>query len=390
MRRTRNVPGVGFSVERDLTPTASSSFATRTTRQVSAIRDRALDQPWNSFGEQLHAVIEAYSPEGKVDYRLAASSGMNQAVPSEGGFLVAPQFSQMIWDGLRNDGNTLLAQSDNYTVNGESLTLQANAETSRATGFRFGGVRGFWIAEAEQITKSTPKLRTVKLEPQQMAVLVYCTDKSLRNSRGALEQFVSKSAHSEINFMIGDGIINGTGAGQPRGMLGSPALITIAKQTSQANATILRENISKMWARLPANRQRNAVWYYNPEVEPLLDELGIAVKNVAQTENVGGFAAPTAFYDREQKTLKGRPLQPLEFLPALGTPGDLLLADMSAYATGTRAGLQTDVSLHVRFEFAETAFRFMFEIDGQSWLASPITPFKGTTLQSTMIVIAQR
>jgi HK97 family phage major capsid protein len=58
----------------------------------------------------------------------------------------------------------------------------------------------------------------VKVEPQQMAVLVYVTEKLLRNSPVALEQYVSRSATSEISFMTGDAIVNGSGAGQPKGL----------------------------------------------------------------------------------------------------------------------------------------------------------------------------
>jgi HK97 family phage major capsid protein len=356
--------------------------------RISGVHDRSLDKPWKNFGEQLAAVKEAYSPGGRTDLRLAAASGMNQAIPSEGGFSVAPQFSQTIWDGLAADPNGLLSMTDNYTVEGESLTFMANAETSRATGSRAGGVRGYWIAEADQLTKSTPKLRTVKVEPQQMAVLVYVTEKLLRNSPVALEQFVSRSAIAEIGFLTGDAIVNGTGAGQPKGLLNSGCVISVAKETSQPNTTFNKQNANKMWARLHPNARKNAVWLYNVDVEPQFDEFNTPIKNVAGSENVGGIG--TQIYNAEKNTLKGRPLMPIEFCPTLGTVGDVILADLSGYLTGTRGGIDTAISMHVRFEFAEQAFRFIYEVDGQPWLAAALTPYKGANTLSTFVTLASR
>jgi HK97 family phage major capsid protein len=346
-------------------------------------------RPWATFGEQLVAIQSAYTPGGVVDPRLhATAQGMNQAVPSEGGFTVAPQFSATIWDGMNQAPDNLLGRTDNYTVEGESLEFLANAETSRATGSRAGGVRGYWIAEADQATKSTPKLRKVRVEPQQMAVLVYLTEKLIRNSPVALEQYVSRTAADEINFLTGAAIVGGTGAGQPKGLVNSAAKITVAKETSQAAATINQKNISKMWSRMHPRSRANAIWLHNVDIEPQLDQLSTTVTNVAGSENVGGFADKV--FNPETRTLKGRPLVACEFAETLGTEGDLILVDLGAYLTGTRGGVESAMSMHVRFEYAEMAFRFLFEVDGQPWLAAPITPFKGTNTLSTIVTLATR
>lgn len=350
--------------------------------------DRAADKPWATFGEQLIAIKEAYSPSGRMDVRLAAAQGMNQGVPSEGGLLVAPQFSSKIWDGLAAEENSLLSMTDNYTIEGESLTFLANAETSRATGSRFGGVRGYWINEADQITKSSPKLRSVKVEPQQLAVLVYVTEKLLNNSPVALEQYVSRAATEEISFLSGDAIVSGTGVGQPKGIMASGSMISVAKEASQVAATFVKANANKMWARLHPRARKNAVWLMNVDVEPQLDEFHTLVKNVAGAENVGGFGSN--IYNAEKHTLKGRPIIPCEFCATLGTTGDVILADLSGYITGTRGGVATAMSMHVRFEYAEQAFRFMYELDGQPWLASALTPFKGSATLSTHVKLDTR
>ena len=53
------------------------------------------------------------------------------------------------------------------------------------------------------------------------------------------------------------------------------AAISIAKETNQAAATVVIQNLNKMWARLYAPCRANAVWYINQDVEPALDLLYI-------------------------------------------------------------------------------------------------------------------
>lgn len=376
---------------------AAAAAAPHVRATVGAPREESA--PFASFGEQLLAVYRAHPQvTGEVDPRLsglnrkfslhAAATGMSQGDPQSGGFLVAPQFSQGIWDGLSEGDENLLAMVDSYPVEGESLTFNANAETSRATGSRWGGVRAYWIAEADQITGSRPKFRQVKVEPQQLAVMVYLTDKLLNNAPSALDLYVRRTAVSEINFMTGDSIIRGTGAGKPLGLLNSGSLVTVPKETNQAAASIYPQNISKMWGRLHPRFRSDAVWLHNVDVEPQFDELNALVKNVAGTENVGGYAPKV--YDAEKRTLKGRPIVATEFCETLGTVGDLILWSPSGYLAGVRSALQSAMSMHIRFDYAETAFRFIYEVDGQPWLQSALTPYKGTNTLTTHVALATR
>lgn len=355
---------------------------------VESVHNREQDRPWKTDVEFFDAVRVA--SRGVIDPRLFAgtATGLSQQVPSEGGFLVPPQMSTDIWNGMSESPYNLLGLTDNYTVTGDSLTFNANAETSRVQGSLYGGVRAYWISEADQFTSSKPKFRQIKLEPQELCALTYCTDKLLQNSGPALGQYITRAASDAIMHLINQAIIEGTGAGQPLGLLNSACVVSVAKETSQAAATIVQENISKMWARLHPLARQTAVWLHNVDVEPQLDFLSTTVKNVAGTENVGGYA--NKVFDAERRTLKGRPLVPAEFCATLGTVGDLILVDLKKYATAVRGALDTAMSMHVRFEYAETAFRFKFAVDGQCWLGSAITPAKGSNTLTTVVTLATR
>lgn len=359
---------------------------------------------FSDLGDFALAVRDHSTPGQAGDRRLeilASISGAGQAIGSEGGFLVPPEFSTQIWDGMNQAPDNLLSRTDNYTVTGESLTFNANAETSRATGSRWGGVRGYWISEADQITSSKPKLRQVKIEPKQLAVLCYATDKLLRNGGPAVSQWLTRAAIDEIVFMSNDALINGTGAGQPLGLLnavtadtalGTPGTTVVGgviaqyKEAGQAADTVVGMNIARMWARLHARSRANAVWLINQEIEPQLDTMTL----VAGTVGWPMYMPPGGLADSPYGRLKGRPVIPTEFNAALGDRGDIILADLSAYVTGTRGGVDTALSMHLRFDYAETVFRFMYEIDGQPWMASPVTPYKGALTLAPYVTLVAR
>lgn len=319
----------------------------------------------------------------------AAATGLSMGIGPEGGWLVPPAFSTQIWDGMAAEEDNLLSRCSQFPIDSESITLLANAETSRVTGSRYGGVQGYWLAEAAQMTASKPKLRKVKLEPHELAVLVYVTDKLLNAGGAAVTNWLQKAATSELNWLIGDAIINGNGAGKPKGILNSGSLISVAKSTGQAADTFNQENIAAMHGRMHARSRRSAIWLMNQDVDPQLDLMVSLVKNVAGSENVGGFQA--SLYNRDRDTIKNRPIVRTEWNKTVGDVGDVILADMEAYACAfRRSGVSSAASMHLRFDYNETAFRFIMEIDGQPFTESPLTPANGTNTLSPFVTVAAR
>lgn len=367
-------------------------------RYVSHIAPRWQDDPNRGFahlGEFCAAVFNVGLPNGLTDERISnirkesAATGMSQGVGSDGGILVPPTFRQEIWMAMQSGIDNLLQLTDQYTVTGESLTMPATAETSRAHGSRYGGIRGYWIAEAQQKTPSYPRLRQMKLEPQELAVLVYVTDKLLRNAP-ALEQFVRRAAGEEILFLVNDAIINGSGVGQPLGILNSGGLVTVPKEQGQAADTVVLENINRMYARMHKNPRAGAIWFVNQEVEAQLEGLtalaGTGGFPVYLPQGTGG---PT-ITEAPNARLKGRPVMPIEYAAPLGDIGDIIFANLGYYATGLKGAMRDDMSIHIRFDFNETAFRFLFELDGQPWINTPVTPYKGSDSLGAFVTLAAR
>lgn len=372
---------------------------------AGGVPNAAGPQKFASFAEQLQAVARA-EKGGFVDPRLvgersngtiiqAGATGMSESIGPDGGFLVQTDFAGTLMQNMWDQGE-ITSRIRRITVgpNSNGITMNGIDEVSRANGSRWGGVQSFWTAEAGLKTASQPRFKKIKMELDKLTALVYATDELLQDT-DALQSYLSQVVQDEMDFRVEDAIINGAGAGAPLGILNSGALITVAKDTSQASGTLLSSNFAKMWARLPPRSRANAVWLINSDVEPLLWALYMPIKNVAGTENVGGIATPIVFSPpgtngNQYGTLMGRPVIPVEYCAALNTPGDIILADLSQYLGIDKGGMTTDSSIHVRFIYDETVFRFVYRFNGQPIFTTPVTPYRGNTIQSPFVVLGSR
>jgi HK97 family phage major capsid protein len=349
---------------------------------------------WNSFGEFLVAVKNAAIAPHRIDPRLdpgldvEAATGSSEGSPSGGGFLVGTDHSQEILNRVYSIGE-LASRVRHIPIgpNANGLTINAISETSRATGSRWGGVRAYWLAEAGVKTGSKPELRQVEWKLKKLAALWYATDELLQDST-AMESIAMQAFAEEINFMVEDSIINGTGAGQPTGILNCPALVSQAKETGQTAGTLVANNIIKMWSRMWARSRQNAVWLINQEIEPQLYTMSLPVG----TGGVSVFLPPGGLSTSPYATLFGRPILPLEYCAALGTVGDIMLIDPSQYIMIDKGGIQSASSIHVQFIYDETCYRWVLRTDGKTPWNNVLTPYKGgaNATQSPFVAVATR
>lgn len=332
---------------------------------------------FSSFGAQLAAVMEAGRPGGSVDPRLrnirAAATGMGETVPSDGGFLVQTDFSTELLQDVFNTG-VLASKCKRVQISGNANSIKINGvdETSRAST-RWGGIIGYWKDEASQKTASKPKFRQIELSLKKLIGLCYATDELLADSV-ALEGIIRQGFISEFGFLIDDAIINGTGAGQPQGILNSGCLVSVGKEHGQKAATVVAENIVKMYSRRFAAQTGNYAWYYNQNIEPQLFTMSLAVG----TGGIPIYMPPGGLNDAPYGRLMGLPAIAIEQAATLGTAGDIVLGNFAnGYILGEKGGIQSDMSIHVQFIYDESVFRFVLRIDGQPVRASALTPYKG-------------
>lgn len=342
---------------------------------VTASRD---EKKWKGgLGEFLQAVAGAYKPGGQIDNRLlttpqAAASGMSVGAGADGGFMLDAELIEDLQSGMLSEA--LVAPQIRMIPlgpNSNSLKTWGVDETSRADGSRWGGVQAYWAAEAATVTASKPKWRKVEIELEKLMAICYATDELLQDAT-ALRAIISQAYAEEMAYKLDDAIINGTGIGQPIGILTGSSLISVTKETGQANDTVVHENIQKMWNRMVARSRKNAIWYINQEIEPQLE-------NMVQAIGTAGSVSPLAKEFIERRTLYNRPVVAIESCAKIGDVGDIILADPKQYLGIDKDNVQATESIHVRFLYDESCFRFVYRFNGAPYRNSAITPAKGSS-----------
>lgn len=343
---------------------------------------------FRSFGEQLRAVARYYSSHGTdVDGRLQrAPTGAGESDASAGGFLVQTDFASAVYTRAYDMGEILSrVMKLPISTNANGTKLPAIDETSRATGSRWGGVQSYWVAEGDAANATKPKFRLIELDLKKLMSTFYVTDEMLQDN-AQVDRIASQAFSEEITFMTEDAIFEGDGVGKPSGVMNSDALVTVAKDSGQAAATLSLNNVITMWSRMWSRSRKSAVWYINQDVEPQLYQLSQPVGNAGLPMYLPAGALNQAPY----AALFGRPVIPTEYSSTLGTPGDVLLADFSQYVLADKRGMQASSSMHVRFLTDEMTFRFVYRVDGEPIWNKPLTPFKGSNSKSPFVALAQR
>lgn len=358
--------------------------------------DRSIEQPevkptpskgeekrFATFGEQLLAAYRAAAPGGKIDERLTtrAASGLNETNPSDGGFLVQQDFVTELLKRTYETGILASrAKKIPISTNANGMKINAVDEDSRANGSRWGGVQTYWEGEADELTGSKPKFRQLELSLKKLTGLCYATDELLQDA-AALEAVIRQAFAEEFGFKIDDAILDGSGEGEPLGILNSGAIVKVEKEKEQTDI-ITVENLIKMWNRLWARSRANAVWYINQELEPYLYTLKLGDKPVYIP--AGGLS------EKPYGTLFGRPVIPLEQCNAAGEVGDIILADIGQYLLIDKGGVKAASSIHVRFLYDESVFRFIYRVDGKPIWNKPLSPYKGSASVSPFVTLAKR
>ena len=361
---------------------------------VTVPKNKIGDQPekrnkdrFSSLGQQMAAVMQAGRPGGTVDPRLFnAATGLGETIPSDGGFLVQQDFSNELLQQVIQTG-ILAPKCRRLQISGNSNSIKINGvdETSRAST-RFGGVVGYWKDEAALKTSSKPKFRQIELNLKKLIGLCYATDELLADST-ALESFIRQAFPSEFGFLIDDAIINGTGAGQPLGILNAGCLVSASKETGQKAATVVAENVIKMYSRLFTTSYQRAVWLINQNILPQLLTMSVSVG----TGGIPVYLPPgNTLANAPGGVLMGLPVIPIEQCATLGTVGDIILADLGGYILAEKGGIQADMSIHVQFIYDESVFRFVLRVDGQPERATALTPYKGSDTLSHFVALATR
>ena len=325
---------------------------------------------------------------GALVERKSLADAQAVAVDSAGGVLVPREqrFELLTQEfGMERE---FLSRVRAIPMAGQVVTYPRSTISTRATAAgRHGGIQAYKIDESETKTPSRVNNFTeIELKLTEMTVLVPLTDSVVRFSAINLADMVGRIALEEITFRKQRFIFSGTGAGQPLGFTSAANPSRVA--VTRANASQVRSaDIRGMWSRRHAPNTKNYVWFIEQSVEPELDQM-------AWMPREGGTAAiavkPEVTYDTNgNMRLKGAPVIVSEFCSAMGTVGDIVLADLSQYLYAYPSSNDPEFaeSIHVRFVNNERLFRWVTYDDGRPWWNTAYTPASGGTDTRTPFVV---
>jgi len=311
---------------------------------------------------------------------FAAAGSDEQGVYSDphGGFLVPVGVAPGILSVAPED-DPLAAFITNVPMMSPTVKYNARVDKSHATSVS-GGLTVSRKAETADATSSRMSFEQVTLTANAEYGLAYATEEILSDSPQSFVAILQAGFRDEYVAAAMKERLNGTGVGEREGVLGSPCLVTVAKETGQAADTITKENVDKMESR--CWKYQRAVWIANHNTRPQL-------KSLVQVVGTGGNAVPYFTREGGGEMLSGRPIFFSEFASSIGDLGDIILGVWSEYLEGQYQTEQFAESIHVRFVSGERCFRFFRRNDGRAWWRSALTPNKGSTL-SPFVTLAAR
>lgn len=334
---------------------------------------------FRSMGEFANVVA---SGEAKKDPRIAAAASTygSETTLADGGYAVPPDFRETIVKKIGAE-DSLLSRTDQQFTSGDRLTVPLD----NTTPFQeTGGIQVYWDNEGAAMTPSKPALEQLECKANRMTCLVPVTQELLDDAR-SLSQYLPGKVADKFTSKINKAIINGDGVAKPKGLLQAGSKIAVAEEGSQDPATIVFENITKMWSRMHASLRSGAVWLMNQDIEPQL--YGMTVPGAT----FPAYLPPGGLSGAPYGTLMGRPVIAQEWCSTLGTEGDIILTNLSTYLTVQKVGgMKSDVSIHLYFDQNLVAFRFVMRMGGQSWWSAAMTRANGSNTLSNIVTLATR
>ena len=341
-------------------------------------------RPFRSLGEQLQAVVNAAKTH-TADKRLLqvnnAVMGSNEGSGADGGFAIQEDFAGQILETAVSTGD-ILSRVDSYTVGANSNAARwLMVDETDVSASVFGGVQMYWAAEGATVAASRPRFKELKLDLEKMMGFAYATDELLQDA-AFMTGFFGSAFTVAANRLLEDSIICGDGEGKPAGIMSSGGLITVDAEDGQKAGTLNAQNILKMWSRALVSGRKDMVWLMHPDLEDQLPQLMLGDKLIWMPE--GGISGA------QYQTILGRPVLFNDNCQAIGTRGDVLLADLKQYMLLKKGTAKQDWSMHVEFLTDQQCFRMVLRCNGTPKVTAPVMLKNSTRTRSPFVTLAAR
>jgi HK97 family phage major capsid protein len=370
-----------------------SAAAEAKAEEAAEVKEYQRDGEFKSFGEMLHA-IKVWAVLGQKDSRLKWYSDADGKVVGEvkdlvenvgasGGFLVPTEFIAQLYAIMAEEG-FVRSRATKIPMRRRQVNVPVLDQTGTTAGVPhwFGGMTFYWAEEASEKTESDPSFRQISLVAHKMIGYTRASDELVDDSAVSLDAILTgplgmaggATWHEEYAF------INGTGAGQPLGVINAGATITVNR--AAGGPAISYADLANMYESLyPGHSVNTTLWSFNQSCMSNLLTVQDAVGNYVWQPNAR---------DGLPQTIFGVPVQFTEKQPRIGGVGDAVLADWRYYLIGDRQAVTVESTQFDRWRYDETSWRMVHRVDGQPWLSAPLTLQDGTTQVSPFVILGNK
>lgn len=313
--------------------------------------------------------------ESKVGW-VENQKDLLESVGASGGYLVPTEQGTTLLTYPDGTDTTIRDGATVIRLRRRAMSMPTLDQTGTTAGrpHWWGGLLARWTEEAAEKDETEPSFRQLTLVAHKLVVYTEASDELLADSAVALEDFLSAAFGEAIQWYQEEAFLNGTGAGQPHGIIPAPATITVPPAAIGAIA------VGDFTDMLQSFMGRSPIWIMSRRwMSDLLQLNGPA-------GNPSYVFIPNA-RDGAPATLFGYPVHYSEHSPLPGDVGSIALVDRSKYLIGDRQAVTVDASKHFRFQNDLTAWRAVARVDGQPWLSAPLTYSDGTTEVSPFVIL---
>jgi len=299
----------------------------------------------------------------KGDKRLIpAAKGLEEGDPESAGNLVPIEYQETMLK-LAIERGKIFPLCSMTPMRSAEEKFPVSMSLDESTGKMYGGIEFVWTDEGKAKSEKEFKLQRITLRSNTAAALCVSSNQLLEDSRPRADMVIRDLFTDSYKNMMDNIVVNGTGAGQPLGILHSPCLYTVAKESGQEAATIVWNNIKKMMTRMFPDGKDFCYWIINDECLEQIWDLNAVVGTGGSSVMVASGAGQDI--KPRPQTLMSRPIIWCSHGSALGSKGDIILADLRQILIGIRKKMTIDVSIHRYFELNQALYRIESRLDGQ-------------------------
>lgn len=323
---------------------------------------------------------------------VISKSSMIEGSGVAGGYLVPQDYTTQLMRTFAE--NSFIYPRAHVVPMASSMTIGPRIDVNSLPSAKgvspfFGNINYSWGAEQNPV-ETEPAFRANDLHAWDL--LGYCVVSNqwlwdITKSTLEVENDLHFNADSYLYRLFGKSaawaaeyaFLNGTGTANkmPLGALNAPCRLNVTRQTA-GKVTI--EDIGNMASALLPSSWSYGIWLISPTTMLSISQLqGFSINRPVYDE--GGNGNPSI------GGVLTLPVYVTEKLPAVGTPGDVVLIDPSLYVIGDRQQVLIDVSEHPNFRNNQTLFRIWLRLDGWPMLSSTITLQDTTTVVSSVVVL---